>query len=160
MLDLVPGQLGILGVGCADDLAVLVRDVFEKFGTFCGPLVARDVDEPEGQRLFVRHGGGELSLVQRSNVGKAGCRAKRALVCNRTGSGARYQALERGTDARPKQGGRAAISVGAGSKTRKTALQKLSEMRSCESVARVGACAVFGRVQWYDTLAEGKCAAS
>lgn len=55
--DFLPCQLLILRIRRPDDATVLVRQFLEEVGTLGGPLIARHVDEPERQRLLVRHAG-------------------------------------------------------------------------------------------------------
>ena len=63
-----------------DDSAIFFSAVFQVFGTRARPLVAGDVDEPEGKGLFVGHGSMyetfysdvvlNRNLVMRASVGK------------------------------------------------------------------------------------------
>ena len=56
VLDLVPGQLGVLRIRRPDDATVLFAKLLKEVGTLARPLVPRHIDEPERQWLLVWHG--------------------------------------------------------------------------------------------------------
>lgn len=99
--DFLPCQLLIPTIRRPDDATVLVGEVFEEIGALGGPLVARHVDEPERQRLLVRHAGSagpdlkvpEAGLQYRSDTtrrrGRTGVASVQDSTCPRRRNGRR-----------------------------------------------------------------------